>query len=61
MTEEIIKRYSQLPDSIHKYSDPLVRLGYKTAKSKSVSKMRKKGDDWIAHKKSIFGKKIKKR
>jgi hypothetical protein len=56
--EEFFKRYAHLHPTVQRYTDPIVRLGYKTATSGFIAKSRKKGDAWIAHKKSSIGKMI---
>jgi hypothetical protein len=54
--EEFFKRYANLHPTIQHYTDPIVRLGYKTSKSKYITDTRKKGDAWISQKKRDFGK-----
>ena len=50
--EEFFKRYAHLHPAIQRYTDPIVRYGYK---SKLISNTRKKGDTWISKKKSDIG------
>ena len=55
MREHLYKKYSELPSSVHRYTDTAVRAGFKIVNSKIVADTNRKGDEWIARKKARFG------
>ena len=51
--ERFFKKYGVLPSSVHRVTDPIVKVGFKV--SPTLSNIKSKGDRWVAKKKSRFG------
>jgi len=53
--DKVFRKYGELPNAVHKFTDPLVKTTIRISESNGLKQIRSKGDAWISKKKSRFG------